>query len=658
MQSLQESIKKTLNDLNYYQTLINNGYNSNEQNFLNSTALALTMRTASQGTMAAGEGVSEIPDVYVGGAGAFGSPLEFNKITGGSELGQALSFASQMLTSQSDNANTTANMQLTQSTWDRRQDEWMHTVNLETIELKALEAQKLAADRRRDMALYELNLTQRQIEHSVEVAAFMRDKSSAFDTWLFLQRETALLYRQTYALALAAAREAQDMMNYELRDPAHSATDFIAQSAGCGSGSALDSPRGALLAGDKLALALNSMDRAYALSNVREYELTKQLSLATHFPAAFLALRTAGRADFAVPEWMFDLDHPGMYVRRIRGVSLTVPCVVGPYTGVHARLELRGSTIRVSPALAPGAAGGGRGGREGGGYECESPASDARFVHLYGTREAIATSTGLGDAGLFELSFRDERYLPFEYAGAVSRWRIELPPENNAFDLASLTDVVVTLNYTAREGGDVLRRAASQAARKRLPGDGFRFFDIQREFGDAWAMLTQAVRQGLDKRHGEAEGVEKRRGGRGKDSGALLPLRLNRNMFPFLTGQRLLNVVRLQVFIQVVDQVVDGSHLRMMYYPHGPRREEKDAGEYHYETTAQRFECAVSAEWPGLYYGAVDVEIEVPPAGRRDDRGCGMLVFPDGVAEIKEAFLLCQYVVKEVGKFVRSRELG
>ena len=58
---------------------------------------------------------------------------------------------------------------------------------------------------------------------------------------------------------------------------------------------------------------------------------------------------------------------------------------------------------------------------------------DPRIVRQYGAREAIATSCGQNDSGLFELNFRDQRYLPFEYMGAVSRWRIELPPENNYF---------------------------------------------------------------------------------------------------------------------------------------------------------------------------------------------------------------------------------
>ena len=89
---------------------------------------------------------------------------------------------------------------------------------------------------------------------------------------------------------------------------------------------------------------------------------------------------------------------------------------------------------------------------------------------------------------MFELSFRDERYLPFESRGA-SRWRIELPHENNFFDIDTVTDVVLHLNYTAREGGDVLRKVAMEVTQPRLLGNGWRLFDIQQEFPQALASV-------------------------------------------------------------------------------------------------------------------------------------------------------------------------
>jgi hypothetical protein len=42
---------------------------------------------------------------------------------------------------------------------------------------------------------------------------------------------------------------------------------------------------------------------------------------------------------------------------------------------------------------------------------------------------SIAASTA-HDSGVFELNFRDERYLPFEGAGAInSTWTLDLPSQ-------------------------------------------------------------------------------------------------------------------------------------------------------------------------------------------------------------------------------------
>jgi hypothetical protein len=67
-----------------------------------------------------------------------------------------------------------------------------------------------------------------------------------------------------------------------------------------------------------------------------------------------------------------------------------------------------------------------------------------------GRTSSIATSSANNDGGAFELNFRDERYLPFAGAGAISRWTLELPKAFRAFDYGSITDVIVHLSYTAK----------------------------------------------------------------------------------------------------------------------------------------------------------------------------------------------------------------
>ena len=247
------------------------------------------------------------------------------------------------------------------------------------------------------------------------------------------------------------------------------------------------------------------MEKAYLDENVREYELTKHLSLRLHFPLEFLRLRTTGRCEIEIPEWMFDLDAPGMYMRRIKSVIADHPL---RHRALHRRAlpadadrqhdahrSRRCARPRTSAAARRSRAATTAGMRSATSASTSSARTIPRAVRQYDARQAIATSSGQNDSGLFQLNFDDPRYLPFEYMGAVSRWRIELPPENNYFDFDTLTDAVLSLNYTAREGGEPLRRAANASAQRHLPGDGWRFFDVRHEFPDAWQLLRDSTHE-------------------------------------------------------------------------------------------------------------------------------------------------------------------
>ena len=177
--------------------------------------------------------------------------------------------------------------------------------------------------------------------------------------------------------------------------------------------------------------------------------MTKHVSLVSLAPEQFLALKETGACEFDIPESLFDLDTPGHHRRRIKMVSVTIPCVTGPYTSVHCKLQLLKNSYRQSTDLAPG-------------YDRlptdDATASDDRFVDDRRVLGAIVTSTGQNDAGLFEPGMRDERYLPFEGAGAISRWRLEFANEFKAFDYNTISDVILHLRYTAKDGAEQLRQ--------------------------------------------------------------------------------------------------------------------------------------------------------------------------------------------------------
>jgi hypothetical protein len=157
-------------------------------------------------------------------------------------------------------------------------------------------------------------------------------------------------------------------------------------------------------------------------------------------------------------------------MRRVKSIGITIPCVTGSYTGVNAKLALGGNRIRTNGALVNGS---------------YPPLGDNNSIQNVGGVEAIATSSAQSDAGLFELNFRDERFLPFEGAGAISTWTFSMSRQRNFFDLNTVTDIVFHLRYTARDGGDLLGGAAATALDATPPSLSC-LLSARDDFADAW----------------------------------------------------------------------------------------------------------------------------------------------------------------------------
>jgi len=397
------------------------GLNAGEMGYEALTEVSMVSRAIGNNSEAIGQSMGMVPDFHIGAAGLMCTPLTSSQLPIGTKLAAVFSTIARIMNSQAEISGSSGSLNLTQGGWNRREDEWRHQVEVIGIEIDQIERQILAAERRRDIALRELNNHQRQIENAIEIQNFLRDKFTNHELYLFLQQETASLHYQTYELALHASRQAQRAFNYER---GYTARTFLSDNA-------WDNLHEGLLAGERLQLTLRQMEKEYLNTNYREYELTKHISLRLNFPLAFLHLQMTGYCEIEIPEWMFDLDYPGHYMRRIKNATLTIPCVVGPYTGVHCRLTLLRSNTRIDPHLSdhPGSCCGDS--KVKNNYVILP--NDPRIVNIYAATEAIATSNGQNDSGMFELSFRDERYLPFEFKGAISSWRIELPQENNLF---------------------------------------------------------------------------------------------------------------------------------------------------------------------------------------------------------------------------------
>lgn len=123
-------------------------------------------------------------------------------------------------------------------------------------------------------------------------------------------------------------------------------------------------------------------------------------------PFELIRLRETWKMEFGLPEALFDMDFPGHYMRRIKTVSLSIPCVTEPHSGVSATLKLMKSRVRHTAILSNGADS----------YLPENE-DDPRFRTYRAATRVIATSTAQNDSGLFDLNLHDERFLPFEGEG-------------------------------------------------------------------------------------------------------------------------------------------------------------------------------------------------------------------------------------------------
>ena len=172
-------------------------------------------------------------------------------------------------------------------------------------------------------------------------------------------------------------------------------------------------------------------------------------------------------------------------MRRIKSVALSLPAVVGPNTPLSCTLTLQSSSLRTSPLLSNGA------------YARDESDDDDRFLDFFGATETIVTSTGNNDSGLFEMNLRDERFLPFEGAGAVSTWTLSLPNELRLFDYSTIADVTLHIRYTARLAGDPLQSKATKELIGKLASQGDAeqalLFCLRFDFHTEWAAFVNGA---------------------------------------------------------------------------------------------------------------------------------------------------------------------
>lgn len=320
--------------------------------------------------------------------------------------------------------------------FNRRAQEWAHAQDQARLELAQVDAQLQAYAEQEKATRLQLRLAETSLAQAWANYQLLAKRFSKAQLYDWLNAQLSKFYYQVYDLSLSLCRTAQACWQYEVAD--HERT-FIQP------GAWNNNYRG-YLAGEALKLSLLNMNAAYLNQNVRDLEIVKTISLrhrlnecevsatATQTPPSSaedkwarhkLQLITQGRLCFKLPKALFEEDYPTHILRRIKGISVSLPATLGPYEDIKAILTQTRNEI-------------------------ELPTGELRTDMR--AHQQIALSTGLDDNGLFTLTFdSNERYLPFEYTGAISDWTLEFPnPNRQKAILESINDIVIHLRYTAR----------------------------------------------------------------------------------------------------------------------------------------------------------------------------------------------------------------
>lgn len=353
-----------------------------------------------------------------------GSPFAMKY--GGQELGSSAKNWSKVFSDTANLLDIAGRSVALEAGFERRRTGWTHQVKLDNHELKQIDRQIAAAKIRVEIAERALLQHTRSIEDCDEILALMQSRFSNLDLFAWLAGELQRLSRQSFNAAMSMARLAQAAYRFERPDDAATLLQPTYWDAG----------RGGLLAAERLSADLVEMEKRFIEGNFRRPEISQPFSVMQVDPAALLRLKQTGEAEVTLPESAFDLLYPGHYRRRIRSVRLTMACVTGPFVNIPVTLTLTAAKIRMNATL-------------------DGPAGLVATPLRHTVQ--IATSTAQNDGGMFDFSFADARYLPFEGTGAVeSTWRIALPRTFRPFNYDTISDVVLHIAYQAESDG-VLR---------------------------------------------------------------------------------------------------------------------------------------------------------------------------------------------------------
>ncbi|MFC4118573.1 hemopexin repeat-containing protein [Nonomuraea zeae] len=470
----------------HYERLIAEGLTELQEAQIEAMTGAAASQFAASGLQVAAAIASGVPEVLVG-------PFIIGTKQGGVQVGSVLGHSADFAASLGQGLSLLGELLGIRAEHERMAEDWALQLATAHSDVAQLEHQVAGAELQVKVAQRELEVQRQEIANLDAVGSFMKNKFAGAQLYHWMSGRLSGMYFQTYNMAYELALSAQRAFHYERGIPEGEA-GFIQPLY-------WESRRNGLLAGESLGADLDRLGKAYAETDGRGLEITKKVSLLALDPLAALSLRSTGRCEFALTEALFDRDFPGHYRRRIKTLSVTFEGAEEPL-GLNATLtQLDSKTVLAADPKAVKYL-----------IDAKGPMPGTlRANWRPGQQIALSDLEPYKDNnGLFELRYDDDRYLPFEGTGAVSRWRLEL----SAKGAPELRDVTITVKYAAEQGGEPFANAVKGMLR---PYPAARFLDLATAFPQLWTDFVE----------GDAD---------------RLTLPLTREMFPGMVGRQITGV--------------------------------------------------------------------------------------------------------------------
>lgn len=394
-----------------------------------------------------------LPSVNVGLEGLTSSPVATGVLFSGDKLAGAMAYSAQMKDMSAGLLDRTASMLSTKASYERRKAEWDLQAQTANKEIEALERQIAGAEIRKSISEKDLDNHLLQIDCSKAMDEAMRSRFTNHKLYNWMLNQVTTVYFKAYQMAYDLASKAEKCYRDELGIETSSII----------SNTHWNSLYKGLMAGDTLLMQIRQLEEAYIENNKRKFELTKHISLATVAPSALLDLIKNGKCTVELQEGLFDLDYQNHINRRIKNVSISIPCIASANSNINCTLTLVNATCY--------------------GSDRGKTAKTAK------PSVSIATSSAMNDSGMFELNFNDERYLPFEGYGVHSQWEISMPKETNCIDRGSIADVILNICYSADNCNDKSFKADGKELYHSL-------FNLKADFASEWHRFIHSNENG------------------------------------------------------------------------------------------------------------------------------------------------------------------